>query len=69
MSSPKEYFYTDWSALTAADWVGLILTVAVFILFAGLYFYVFRPKNRERLESHRDIPLRDDDRIDNGESR
>ena len=69
MSSLKEYFYTDWNALTAADWVGLILTVAVFILFVGLYFYVFRPKNRERLESHRDIPFRDDDRIDNGESR
>lgn len=69
MSSLKEYFHTDWDAMTVSDWVGLVLTVVVFLLFVGLYFYVLRPKNRERLESHRDIPFRDDDRIDNGESR
>jgi len=69
VSSLKEYFHTDWDAMTVSDWVGLVLTVVVFLLFVGLYFYVLRPKNRERLESHRDIPFRDDDRIDNGESR
>lgn len=69
MSSLKEYFDTDWGAMTAADWIGLILTVVVFLLFVGLYFYVFRPKNKARLEAHRDIPIRDDDRTDNGESR
>jgi len=69
VSSLKEYFHTDWEAMTAADWVGTGLTVGVFLLMVILYFYVLRPKNKERLESHCDIPFRDDDRFDNGESR
>lgn len=69
MSSLKEYFRTDWAAMTTTDWVGLVMTIAIFALFVWVYFYVFRPKNKGRLESHRDIPFRDDDRIDNGESR
>lgn len=60
MTSLGEYFSTDWSAMTAADWVGLIVTVVTFVLMVGLYFYVFRPKNRERLERHRHIPFEDD---------
>ena len=60
MSKLKEYFYTDWEAMTASDWVGMILTVVVFLLMVALYVYVLRPKNREKLESKRFIPMDDD---------
>ena len=66
MSKLKEHFYTDWGAMTTNDWIGLILTVVVFLLMLGLYVYVLRPKNKEKLESKRFIPL-DDERSDTGE--
>ncbi len=66
MSSLKEYFSTDWGAMTVTDWVGTILTVVIFLLMVGLYVYALRPKNREKLESKRFIPL-DEDRIESGE--
>lgn len=66
MSKLKEYFYTDWEAMTASDWVGLVITVVVFLLMVALYVYVLRPKNREKLESQRFIPM-DDDELNSGE--
>ena len=60
MSKLKEYFYTDWEAMTASDWFGMILTVVVFLLMVALYFYVLRPKNREKLEKQRFIPMDED---------
>ncbi len=66
MSSLKDYFHTDWEAMTATDWVGTILTVVIFLLMVGLYVYVLRPKKRKELDPNRFIPL-DDDRTDSGE--
>ncbi len=66
MSSLKDYFHTDWGAMTLTDWVGTILTVVIFLLMIWVYFYALRPKNREKLEAQRFIPL-DEDRIDNGD--
>ena len=60
MSRLKEYFYTDWEAMTASDWFGMVLTVVVFILMVVLYVYVLRPKNREKLEKQRFIPMDED---------
>ncbi len=60
MSKLKEYFYTDWEAMTASDWFGMVLTVVVFILMVVLYVYVLRPKNREKLEKQRFIPMDED---------
>ena len=60
MSKLKEYFYTDWEAMTTSDWVGMSITVVVFLLMVALYVYVLRPKNRDKLESHRNIPMDDD---------
>ncbi len=57
MNSISEYFHTDWAAMTASDWVGTILTVAVFVLMVVVYFQVFRPKNRARLEAQKYIPF------------
>ena len=66
MSSLKEYFHTDWAAITTNDWIGLILTVVIFLLMVGLYVYVLRPKNRDKLERQRFIPV-DDERTDSGD--
>jgi len=52
--------------MTLTDWVGTILTVVIFLLMIWVYFYALRPKNREKLEAQRFIPL-DEDRIDNGD--
>jgi cytochrome c oxidase cbb3-type subunit IV len=66
VSSLAEYFHTDWGAMTASDWVGMILTVVVFLLMVVVYFQVFRPKNRERLEAHKHIPFDEDNEVDGG---
>jgi len=62
VNSLKEYFHTDWGAMTQHDWIGLIMTIVVFFVMVGLYVYVFHPSNKERLESQRHIPL--DDELD-----
>ena len=66
MSSLKEYFHTDWEAMTTNDWIGLTMTVVAFILMVIVYFYALRPKNRDKLEKNRFIPL-DDDATDSGD--
>ena len=65
MNSLKEYFHTDWAAMTTNDWVGTILTLVVFLLMVGLYIYVLHPKNREKFESKKHIPM--DEEISSGE--
>lgn len=62
MTKLQEYFHTDWTAMTATDWFGLILTVFVFIVMVVVYFWVLNPKNKESLESHRSMLLDDDER-------
>ena len=64
MTSLREYFHTDWAAMTPTDWVGLTITVAIFLALVGIFFHVLRPKNRDRFESQRNIPIEDDDPID-----
>ena len=58
--SAQGYFYTDWSAMTSHDWAGLMITSVTFILMAIAYFYVFRPKNKDKLEQQR-FMLMDDE--------
>jgi len=43
--------------MTVSDWVGTILTVVIFVLMVVVYFQVFRPKNRDRLEAQKHIPF------------
>jgi len=52
----QEYFHTDWAAMTLHDWIGLLLTVTVFLALIYVYAYVLHPKNREKLESQRRLP-------------
>lgn len=63
MSSFVEHFHTDWGAMTTNDWIGLILTLVVFLLMTVAYFQVFRPKNRDRLESRKGIPFEEDNTL------
>lgn len=60
MNSIIDYFSTNWSLMTLNDWIGMSATVIVFILMLGTYIYVFRSKNRDRLESHRFIIMNED---------
>jgi len=61
MNTIKEYFHTDWAAMTFHDWLGLGITIAVFFIMIALYVYVFKPSNKEKLEAQRFIPLNDDE--------
>jgi len=60
VSKVEAYFYTDWAAMTAQDWVGMLLTVAVFIAMGVAFFYALRPKNAKMLEEQRLTPLKDE---------
>jgi len=55
VNSLRDYFSTDWNAMTHADWSGLIIVLVLTVLMAGLYFWVFNPKNRDKFEQHRDF--------------
>jgi len=54
------YFYTDWSAMTSQDWAGLIITSVTFVLMVIAYFYVFRPKNKDKLEAQKYMLMDDE---------
>jgi len=57
VSSLREYFQTNWAAMTLHDWIGMILTIGTLLAMVWIYTYVFNPKNKERLESQRNIPF------------
>jgi cytochrome c oxidase cbb3-type subunit 4 len=63
VNSLAEHFHTDWEAMTTNDWIGTILTVVIFLLMVVAYFQVFRPKNRDRLESKKYIPFDEDNEL------
>ncbi len=60
MEQAQGYFYTDWSAMTSHDWAGLIITVVTFVLMVIAYFYVFRPKNKDKLEAQKYMLMDDE---------
>ena len=68
MSNLKEYFHTDWAAMSFSDWIGLIVTIGITLLMVWAYVYVFHPKNKEKLESQRHLPD-DEDRNDSEETK
>jgi len=69
MDSLKEYFQTDWAAMTLSDWIGTIVTVGIFFLMIWAYVFVLNPKNKEKLESQRHLPFDDDDETIDTENR
>jgi cytochrome c oxidase cbb3-type subunit 4 len=57
----KNYFDTDWAALTRADWAGLVIVLLLTIVMIGLYVWVFKPGNRNKFEQYRDFVNKDDE--------
>ena len=68
MTSIVEYFRTDFSAMTVSDYVGLAMTMVIFLFMVAAYVYAFHPKNKEKFISYGDIPL-NEDLIEKGESK
>ena len=58
----KGYFQTDWSALTRADWAGLVIVLLLTMVMIGLYVWVFKPGNRNKFEQYRDFVNKDDEK-------
>lgn len=56
----RDYFYTDWAAMTFSDWLGLVMSFLTLFMMIALYWYVFTPSNKERLEAMRHIPTEAD---------
>jgi cytochrome c oxidase cbb3-type subunit 4 len=52
--------------MTASDWVGMILTLVIFVLMVIAYVYAYRPKNKEKLEARKYL-LDDGERLDSGD--
>lgn len=65
----SDFFLTDWSAMTATDWIGLSILLVIASLMAAAYFTILKPANRDKFEQHRDFVNREDememDREDN----
>ena len=61
MDGLKEYFHTDWAAMSLHDWIGLVTTIGIFCLMVWAYVFAFHPKNRDKLESQRHLPFEEDD--------
>jgi cytochrome c oxidase cbb3-type subunit 4 len=61
MSALTEYFQTDWAAMTLHDWLGMMITLVVFFGMAAGYIMVLDPRNKEKFESRRNLPLDDDE--------
>jgi len=56
----SDYFHSDWAAMTSTDWWGLFVTIAIFFCMVGLYYWVFKPSSKAKLEQHCDFVLRED---------
>ena len=56
----SSYFSTDWGALTASDWGGLLVTIFVFLGMFITFYLTLRPSKREELEKQKYKMLEDD---------
>lgn len=61
MSNLEAYLDTDWSAMTTSDWVGLVITVGVFLGMLITFALALRPSKREELENEKFKILDEDD--------
>ena len=57
MTNLSEYFQTNWAVMTLNDWIGLILSVSIFLLMVWAYVFAFSKKNKARFEAEGHIPL------------
>lgn len=45
--------------MTPTDWFGLVVVVILTALMIYIYFWVFRPQNKSKIEAHRDFVLKE----------
>ncbi len=45
--------------MTFTDWFGLVLSVVLFLLLLGAYWYSYSPRRKSKLESHKFIVMND----------
>ena len=57
----RDFFHTEWNAMTTTGWTGLAIVIVLFFLMLGLYVWVFAPSNRDKLEQYRDFVVRDEE--------
>jgi cell division protein FtsL len=55
------YFYTDWAAMTATDWAGLVILLLVAVVLFAAYIITFKPGNRSKFEQHCDFVNKEDE--------
>lgn len=61
MSKLADYFHTDWAAMTAQDWAGVIITVGAFVGIVITFGWALRPGKRKELEEQKYRVLHDDE--------
>lgn len=61
MSKLADYFHTDWAAMTAQDWAGVIITVGAFVGVVITFAWALRPSKRKELEAQKYRVLHDDE--------
>ena len=54
--------------MTLHDWLGLGITIVVFIVMIAIYSNIFQPANNKPLEAKRNIPI-DEDRVNTEEKK
>jgi cytochrome c oxidase cbb3-type subunit 4 len=64
VNSLREFFSTDWEAMTHADWTGMIIALVHTALKIGLYVWIFKPANRDHFEQYRDFVNDNDEDLD-----
>ncbi len=69
MEALRGFFSTNWAAMTLHDWLGLSITIVVFVGMLAGYVMVLNPKNKERFEARRTAPLDYDDKFVEGNKR
>jgi cytochrome c oxidase cbb3-type subunit 4 len=66
MDALLNHFSTDWAAMTLHDWMGMVLTIIVFVGMLAGYVMVFNPRNKEKFEQRRFLPLDHDEQMEAG---
>jgi cytochrome c oxidase cbb3-type subunit IV len=56
-----KYFHTDWSAMSRSDLFALVTVMLLAALMVGLYVWVFKPSNKDKLESYRNFVNQNDE--------
>jgi len=57
----RDFFQTDWEAMTHSDWAGLVIVSVLSAVMIALYVWIFKPSNKDGFEQYRDFVNKDDE--------